>query len=68
MNIDQILTVTFTLFMGISINLIVIYFVILLLNPIEKLLGRGGLLVVRKFMGVILLAIAVKIFKANLSF
>lgn len=57
-----------TLFVGISVNLVVIYIVIRLLNPIEKLLGRGGLLVVRKFMGVILLAIAVKIFKANLSF
>lgn len=57
-----------TLFIGISLNLVIVYFAIRLLNPIEKLLGRGGLLVVRKFMGVILLAIAVKIFKANLSF
>jgi multiple antibiotic resistance protein len=56
-----------TLFFGISINLIIIYGVIRLLNPIERLLGRGGLLVIRKFMGVILLAIAVKIFKANLA-
>jgi multiple antibiotic resistance protein len=56
-----------TLFFGISINLIIIYCVIRLLNPIERLLGRGGLLVIRKFMGVILLAIAVKIFKANLA-
>ena len=54
------------LLIGISINLLIIFGVIKLLNPIEKLLGRGGLLVVRKFMGVILLAIAVKIFKANL--
>ena len=56
-----------TLFIGIALNLLFIYISIRLLNPIEKLLGRGGLLVVRKFMGVILLAIAVKIFKANLS-
>ncbi len=56
-----------TLFIGIALNLLFIYLSIRLLNPIEKLLGRGGLLVVRKFMGVILLAIAVKIFKANLS-
>ena len=55
-----------TILVGILLNLGVIYVVIRLLNPIEKLLGKGGLLVVRKFMGVILLAIAVKIFKANL--
>ena len=51
---------------GILLNVAVIYVVIRLLNPIERLLGQSGLLVVRKFMGVILLAIAVKIFKANL--
>jgi multiple antibiotic resistance protein len=56
-----------TLSIGIALNLLFVYLSIRLLNPIENLLGRGGLLVVRKFMGVILLAIAVKIFKANLS-
>jgi multiple antibiotic resistance protein len=56
-----------TILIGILINLAIIYIVIRLLNPIEKLLGKGGLLVVRKFMGVILLAIAVKIFKSNLT-
>jgi multiple antibiotic resistance protein len=51
---------------GILLNVAFIYLVIRLLDPIERLLGPAGLLVVRKFMGVILLAIAVKIFKANL--
>ena len=51
---------------GILLNVIFIYLVIRLLNPLERLLGQAGLLVVRKFMGVILLAIGVKIFKANL--
>jgi multiple antibiotic resistance protein len=37
------------------------------LNIIEKLLGPGGLLAVRKFFGVILLAIAVKIFSSNVG-
>jgi multiple antibiotic resistance protein len=55
-----------TILVGILLNLGFIYLVIRLLNPIEKRLGKGGLLVIRKFMGVILLAIAVKIFKANL--
>jgi multiple antibiotic resistance protein len=34
---------------------------------IERILGKGGLLVIRKFFGVILIAIAVKIFKTNLN-
>ncbi|MEY3113930.1 MAG: hypothetical protein RL423_109, partial [Bacteroidota bacterium] len=42
--------------LGIIINLVVIYIVLKSLNFIEKLLGPGGLLAVRKFFGVILLA------------
>jgi multiple antibiotic resistance protein len=52
---------------GIIINLIVVYIVLKSLNYIEKLLGPGGLLAVRKFFGVILLAIAVKIFSSNIG-
>ena len=50
---------------AILINLIVIYIVLRSLNLIEKALGKAGLLAVRKFFGVILLAIAVKIFASN---
>jgi multiple antibiotic resistance protein len=53
--------------LGIVINLVVIYIVLKSLNFIEKLLGPGGLLAVRKFFGVILLAIAVKIFSSNVG-
>ncbi len=53
--------------LGIVINLVVIYIVLKSLNFIEKLLGPGGLLAVRKFFGVILLAIAVKIFSINVG-
>jgi multiple antibiotic resistance protein len=52
---------------AILINLIVIYFVLRSLNLIERVLGKAGLLAVRKFFGVILLAIAVKVFAANAS-
>ena len=52
---------------AIFINLIVIYFVLRSLNLIERVLGKAGLLAVRKFFGVILLAIAVKVFAANVS-
>ena len=53
--------------LGIVINLVIIYAVLKSLNFIEKLLGPGGLLAVRKFFGVILLAIAVKIFSSNVG-
>ncbi|MBX2932187.1 MAG: MarC family protein [Chitinophagaceae bacterium] len=52
---------------GILINLVIIYTALKSLNLIEHLLGKAGLLAVRKFFGVILLAIAVKIFSANIS-
>jgi multiple antibiotic resistance protein len=51
---------------GILINCVIIYLVLKSLNWIEKVLGPSGLLVIRKFFGVILLAIAVKIFSANI--
>jgi multiple antibiotic resistance protein len=50
---------------GILLNCIVIYLVLKSLKWIEKALGPNGLAVVRKFFGVILLAIAVKIFGSN---
>jgi multiple antibiotic resistance protein len=51
---------------GILINCIVIYLVLKSLKWIEKVLGPSGMSVVRKFFGVILLAIAVKIFGSNI--
>ncbi len=50
---------------GILINCVVIFLVLGSLKWLEKALGPNGLLVVRKFFGVILLAIAVKIFGTN---
>ena len=52
---------------GILINLVSIYLVLRSLKWIEKLLGEAGLTAVRKFFGVILLAIAIKIFSTNLA-
>jgi len=53
--------------LGILVNLIIVFAVLKSLNIIERLLGPGGLLAVRKFFGVILLAIAVKIFSSNVG-
>lgn len=52
---------------GILINCVVIFFVLKSLKLIERALGPNGLIVVRKFFGVILLAIAVKIFGSNIG-
>ncbi|MCP9750387.1 MarC family protein [Ferruginibacter sp. HRS2-29] len=52
---------------GILVNLIIIFLVLRSLKWIEKALGPNGLMVVRKFFGVILLAIAVKIFGTNIQ-
>jgi multiple antibiotic resistance protein len=51
---------------GILINCIVIYLVLTSLRWIERALGPNGLAVIRKFFGVILLAIAIKIFSTNI--
>ncbi len=51
--------------LGIALNLIVIYFTLRLVDFIEEKLGEQTLSVIKKFFGVILLAIAIQMFKAN---
>ncbi|GAO45187.1 MarC family protein [Flavihumibacter petaseus] len=51
--------------MAIGLNLIVVYFVLKSLDRIAGWIGPNGLLAIRKFFGVVLLAIAVKIFATN---
>lgn len=52
---------------AILINLLIVYIVLRSLNWIEKVLGKAGLIAVRKFFGVILLAISVKVFATNVG-
>ena len=52
---------------AILINLIIVYLVLISLKQIERVLGKSGLMAIRKFFGVILLAIAVKIFTTNVG-
>ncbi|MES1224728.1 MAG: MarC family protein [Bacteroidota bacterium] len=54
-----------SILIAILVNLIIVYAVLKSLGAIARLLGPAGLIAVRKFFGVILLAIAVKIFAAN---
>lgn len=50
---------------AIVFNLIIIFIVLKSLDFIQKLLGPAGMIAIRKFFGVVLLAIAVKIFASN---
>jgi len=52
---------------AILINVVVVYGVLKSSGKIEKLLGTNGLGVIRKIFGVVLLAIAVKLFAANVK-
>ena len=54
-----------TVLVAILINLIIVYVVLKSLTLLERALGPAGLIAVRKFFGVVLLAIAVKIFAYN---
>jgi multiple antibiotic resistance protein len=56
-----------TILIGILINLVIVFLVLTSLGFIERILGPAGLIAVRKFFGVILLAIAIKIFAANVQ-
>lgn len=52
---------------GILINLVIVFIVLKSLGWIQRVLGAGGMLAIRKFFGVVLLAMAVKIFSTNLA-
>src|SRR5207253_4712488 len=54
-----------TVLIAILINLVIVFAVLKSLNFLELLLGSAGLIAIRKFFGVVLLAIAVKIFAYN---
>ncbi|MDM8176538.1 MULTISPECIES: MarC family protein [Olivibacter] len=56
---------TQNIIVGILINIAIIYIVLKNTYRLEKLLGRTGLAVLRKAFGVILLAIAIKLFRSN---
>jgi multiple antibiotic resistance protein len=58
----------YNIIIAILINLIIMFLVLKSVDWIERKLGKAGILVLKKFFGVILIAIAIKIFKANFSF
>jgi multiple antibiotic resistance protein len=54
-----------TILIAISLNMIVVYIVLRMIAPLEKALGKAGISIIRKVFGVVLMAIAVKLFRTN---
>ena len=52
---------------AVALNMTVVYFVLRYVYYVEKLFGKSGVYVMRKLFGIILLAIAVRLFTANLT-
>ena len=49
------------------LNMVWVYIVLKSTDKIEQLLGKGGIYLIRKFFGIILLAIAARLFTANIT-
>ena len=58
---------TINIIIALTLNIIVVYFVLKNVSLVEKIFGKGGAYILRKFLGIILLAISVKLFTSNLT-
>ncbi len=52
---------------AIILNMIIVYVVLLFAAKLERFLGRGAMAILKKVFGIILLAIAVKLFSTNIG-
>ena len=52
---------------AIFLNIVVVFIILKLTGKIERLLGAGGIAVLRKVFGIVLLAIAIKLFSSNIK-
>ena len=59
---------TENILVALVLNLLIVYLVLKATKRIETIIGEGGIYILRKFFGIILLAIAVKLFTTNISF
>ncbi len=58
---------TVNIIIAVLINIAIVYLVLRFLDPVKKLLGESGSYILKKFFGVILMAIAVKLLTSNMS-
>jgi multiple antibiotic resistance protein len=56
---------TINILVALSLNMIIVYLVLRLTTFFERILGPNGLHILRKFFGIILLAIAIRLFLSN---
>lgn len=56
---------TINIFFALVLNMIIVYYVLRLTTFFERILGIGGLQILKKVFGVILLSIAIKLFISN---
>jgi multiple antibiotic resistance protein len=56
---------TANILIALLLNMIVVYFVVKATKWFERMIGKGGILILRKVFGIILLAIAIKLFTTN---
>ena len=57
---------TWSILIGIVLNLIVVYATLKTTDKLSNLLGQSGMMMLRKVFGIILIAIAIKMIKTNL--
>lgn len=49
------------------VNILIVFLVLNYTHRIEKLIGRGGIYVLKKFFGIILMAMAIRLFMSNFA-
>lgn len=57
----------FDVLIGLFLNIIFVFIVLSNLHNVERLIGQGGVYVLRKFFGIILMALSVRLFTYNLE-
>lgn len=55
------------LLIAIILNMAIVYLVLRYVERVERFIGKGGIYILRKFFGVILIAMAVRLFISNLN-
>jgi multiple antibiotic resistance protein len=58
---------TINIIVAILLNLAIVYVVLRFLDPVKRILGASGAYILRKFFGVILMAISIRLLTSNMS-
>src|SRR5690554_5345965 len=57
----------FNIIAALLANILVVFFVLHNTNRIERIIGSGGIYVLKKFFGIILMAMAIRLFMSNIA-